>query len=358
MPENNGNTHKTLRRGFAGDALAADLRTFVKDNQPHEPLASERALARDYDISYSTVRKVTQQLVDEGLVYKVHGRGLFVAEHTAPARDEKNTVLYLDDWVHDDHPYCVRRFRAVLDGAEEMDLRVEARRLNIDSQCLEDDLYEEARRPELAGMIVPLLTPALSRRLRALNPDLHLVTIGTDTPPPGVASVQHNHLSIGYQAGAWLMGNGVRSILAVLKHGDLLPGLHGALAEAGEAPELHTVIGHPDDAIDGALTAIHKEQPDGLFFSDDRFARSVLDDLALTAPRCLEGASVISCANAGEEFLPPWVARLNIDGYEVGMFAMNLLKAMIEDRTMENPIVRIEPRLIEPAAAFRIARVS
>lgn len=47
--------------------------------KPHDMLPSENELAQSYDISVMTVRQAMKELVNEGLVYRIRGRGTFVA---------------------------------------------------------------------------------------------------------------------------------------------------------------------------------------------------------------------------------------------------------------------------------------
>jgi len=48
-----------------------------------DPIPSERLLAESFDVSHATVREAVSQLVAEGLLYRVQGRGTFVNESQA-----------------------------------------------------------------------------------------------------------------------------------------------------------------------------------------------------------------------------------------------------------------------------------
>jgi GntR family transcriptional regulator len=45
----------------------------------HAPIGSERALMKGYGVSRATVREAIGQLVSDGVLYRVHGKGTFVA---------------------------------------------------------------------------------------------------------------------------------------------------------------------------------------------------------------------------------------------------------------------------------------
>lgn len=54
--------------------------------QPHDIIPSENELAKLYGLSRMTARMVVSQLAREGLLYRVHGKGTFVAEKKITAQ--------------------------------------------------------------------------------------------------------------------------------------------------------------------------------------------------------------------------------------------------------------------------------
>ncbi len=68
--------------------LADELRTKILSGewQPEQRIPSENELNQIYSISRMTIRQVLGKLVDEGLVFRVHGKGTFVAQPKIPTR--------------------------------------------------------------------------------------------------------------------------------------------------------------------------------------------------------------------------------------------------------------------------------
>jgi GntR family transcriptional regulator len=70
-------------------AIEQALRARVAALDPHAPLPSDAQLCEEFGVSRMTARGAMQRLVHDGLVYRVPGRGTFVATHT----EEKTSMF-------------------------------------------------------------------------------------------------------------------------------------------------------------------------------------------------------------------------------------------------------------------------
>ena len=92
---------------LAGDAVAPPghkyervasgiRRSILGSLSPHDALPSERELMATYGVSRMTVRHAIASLVDEGLVYNVHGSGTYVGSRQPLSRAPKLTSFSED----------------------------------------------------------------------------------------------------------------------------------------------------------------------------------------------------------------------------------------------------------------------
>jgi GntR family transcriptional regulator len=75
--------------------IEQSLRTRIAALDPHAPLPSDAQLCDEFGVSRMTARGAVQQLVQEGLVYRVPGRGTFVAP--AAANRTASRILSFSD---------------------------------------------------------------------------------------------------------------------------------------------------------------------------------------------------------------------------------------------------------------------
>ena len=90
------------RKRYTAKAIAADIESYIHDTtqKSDTPLATSKALARKYNVSAMTVNRAISTLVEKGVVYRVQGKGTFVAKQTQP---NQNKLIGYFVWQLNDH---------------------------------------------------------------------------------------------------------------------------------------------------------------------------------------------------------------------------------------------------------------
>jgi GntR family transcriptional regulator len=122
--------------------IEQELRRMIASAQPGDQLPSDAELCERFGVSRMTARQAVQRLATEGLLYRVSGRGTFVAQ----------------DRVH-------RRINTLLSFTDEM-----ARRgLTVRSRILDSGVRQGTDDETLALQLTPGSKVAILRRLRIVD---------------------------------------------------------------------------------------------------------------------------------------------------------------------------------------------
>lgn len=348
MPEDVTTTAErdVLSVDLAGEALYERLRRFVLSARGHQRLVSTRALAELHGVSVSTARRALEQLAHEGLVYSVQGKGTFVADTGESKRPTTRTILYAEAWDQGPHPYFNRTLHGMLSAAEDDGYRVAVMNWGGEREARDSYLVAEASHEDVCGLIVPWLMPAVYEAIMAANPCVCIMSMIGALAYPNASSVLPDLGLFGASAVQRVLAAGRRRIALVHSLYETLGAALGALSPGRTGAELHAHhiadIARPD-LLDPPLT---DEPMDALIFDDDRMARAVLGVLAERDPQLHEHTMVVSHANVGEDILPPYVLRAEIDGYEIGVTAMSVLGTMIETGRLKGLSLKVRPQWI------------
>jgi len=350
-------SHERLTSRSAGDALYGELHDFALTAKPHQAIASERELARQYEISVATVRRTLQRLVKERLVYKRERLGNFVTDRPARAKGagrQLKTLIYAECWGDEPRPMTARLMQglAFQAAAEGIRLQVLHTPLKGDTFCDNEHALEALAEPDVVAAAVPWIHRPWLRKVRRLKPDLKL--IATCRKAAGIdshcGSVIPDYYGLGWQGAQQLAARGARRIHCVYEE---FQAYAGALEVADESEKLE-IVGVPHDRADPesfveVSRRLRSESVEAVVFSDDRLAARAIEDLQAADPDVLQRIRIASHANTGENLLPAEVIRLEFDFYEIGRATVLAATNMIRHHGLGPSEVLIPPHLILPA---------
>jgi GntR family transcriptional regulator len=158
--------------------LAGELRDgILRKRFPEGRLPTEAELARSHALSRQTVRRAFQELVSDGMVYRVPGRGTFVADHAGRYIRQFGSVEDLMALSVDTELDLVRALRREVDVAAASRLRLDSdmvwtvvfRRLHGEVPFCITTVYLPPRVGELVADLPALSEPSARSRATVIG---------------------------------------------------------------------------------------------------------------------------------------------------------------------------------------------
>lgn len=263
----------------------------ARELKPGEKMLSENELSEKFDISRHTVRQAIGELVSEGWLYRVHGKGTFVDRRPDEKRVQTKTIgvltTYLNDYIF---PAIIRGIDSVLSiNGYNIVLGCTYNQHEKERICLEN-----LRNQNIDGIIVEPTKSALP------NPNLDLYRELSDSGIPIVfihgcyKDLEYSYIVeddelAGYMATKHLAELGHQNIAAILKIDDIqghyrFAGFQKALLEAGLALSDSRVLWFDTDEADVGFKSLGSRRFTNLLLEstaivcyNDQIAINVMD---------------------------------------------------------------------------------
>ena len=126
-----------------------------KDLKPHDLIPSTKGLEELYNVSTITIRKAIDELVNEGVLYRVHGKGTYVAEKENKYLEIYNVIptIFNDDPVINSCSIMPELLKVIQKKlfANQMEMIISSHNYN---ENLERNILKHVLRKEIDGIII------------------------------------------------------------------------------------------------------------------------------------------------------------------------------------------------------------
>lgn len=348
--------------------LVNELRQMIlaKEFEPHSRVPSEPQLASALNISRTTIRQAWQTAEEEGLLYRIHGKGTFVAEPVV-ARSAKLIGFLIPD-------FRTTFDSQLLSGAEKHLRKLGYRVMFAHTERHIDEenrLLHEMRQEGVSGF---LLWPAIGRgETRYLEHAQNIPTVFMDRSIPGLKypCVAAEHYRGAVKAIEHLLGLGHTEIAFVSRpHLDLWPiaerlrGYNDTMRAAGLEPRPPILVG--ENAEIGTRQAQQNyneargeeikqlqnmlEQPDhptAVFTMNDLMALQVVRSAALARLKVPDDLSVVGFDDMEiVSHIEPPLTTIAQNPFDIGEAAARLLLDLIDGNPPVSPVKLLPTRLV------------
>lgn len=321
--------------------IASDVKKAIETGElkPGDTVTSERKLAQNYSVSYDTVRKAIQSLVDEKLLEKIHGKGVFVKENMMD-RTKKIGVLV---------PTLNLSYYA--DMVEVME------KLVIDQHC--EFLLISRRTPEgvmdynklelflkntgLDGlMIAGELMKEFYIKIRASIPDMQMIFLDGAVAGNEVNFIKFDDESGAFAATEHLLRQNRRQIMFIdggrgyINSDQRERGYSDAMQKYGIKPWVKYGAGFDYDSGYSAMREVMTEGniPDAIFCVTDLVAMGAMQVLADHKISVPEQVAVVGFSDLREaHFTRPRISSVKVDVKEISRLAVTEMIDKIEGRS-------------------------
>lgn len=350
-------------KNFRYQTVADDLRSkILTEYRPGQLLAPERDLARQYDISHMTLRKVLDILAGEGVVQRYRSRGTVVVDRLATG--EFAIVLRPLLLAPEASPYYRMTSTAIMDAihAENSNWNVRMH-LGKATKTGEEfaatlDLFDPPVVNNLRGIFS--FHPFYGREAELEQTRIPVVMVGGVGNP---YRVQHDGESFPVHAMTHLREVGCRSVGVFWCGYSRYSPRKEVIDRMSQVAKACGLECRPEwlPYFEGDLQEKtgyelfmefwrQSERPDGIIVSDDILCRGLLRAVLHLGIRLPEDLRLVSMANRGVEFpyhLP--VTRFEYNPLAQAKAAVAMMMTLIQGKVPEQPVVTLPGVLIKGA---------
>ncbi len=321
------------------------------------PIASERQFVITLGASRTTVRRAIGELIDEGVLYTIPGKGTFVAKAppTVAGTGNVGCIFCSDTPSIAAEPY----FMDFIAGIE-MRCRSTDRDVMVATiACIEAERYPtmiEDRKVD--GVLIAGPTPASYALIQKRVPAVAMANIignGSVLLPNGIDFVGARDVYSGWQMSNYLIDRGHRSFCYCslgLSHSSFSQRRHGVKVcldekkQSAKYAEIIAADSHPEDWAEKILK--QKPRPTAVIACNDAIALQIIEQLQARGVHVPGDISVAGFddIHTGRQSRPA-LTTVQVPTNEMGAMAYDLLLRKLENAGAPPRRVLLETRLIE-----------
>ena len=327
------------------------IKQAIKQRKIVDKLPGERVLAKELGFSYMTIRKAIDNLVGEGLLYKVPTKGTYVADQKAQKPKTRIIGYFLDSRIAGglSSPYYSMIFNAL----EKQTVR-NGYSLIYFTDTSESNLHTVLKK--LDGVIASsfLRVETLIQEIKAIVP---VVAIDNSVSDKTIPSVIIDNFSAQVQSVDYLCSLGHKRIgfMTGLEDSDVgknrYEGYKSGLIKQGI--EIDPVLvfrgnytfGSGVSGVEYFLS--HTDRPTAIICANDSMALGAINKLHQEGLGVPEHMSIVGFddIDIARQITPP-LTTISVPVDEIASCAFNMLEYLIEGKTLENRHVALDAHLV------------
>jgi LacI family transcriptional regulator len=340
------------------------LKQKILKGEIKEKLPGERELAKQFKISYMTIRKAIEKLADEEIVYKEPSIGTFVCKKGFIYKKTHNIGFFLPHWIGGGITgyYYSALFTQIENFAHMYGY-------NIVYFSKIESIFPYADRRKVDGLIFAYF-PEEERYLKEISPFVHIVTVENALENSGIPAILIDNFDGGYQAAKYLINLGHRNIAYITGRFnnklafDRYNGFMAALKEHKiKIPEEYIIKGDFlfDTGFKLAETILSlKPSPTAVVTGNDEMALGLIKGLNLLGKKVPDDISVVGFDDIeNSRQFHPALTTIHVPHDIVAKLAVEYLLNLIDNKATNEkstftPVKVVPVHLVERESCKRL----
>ena len=327
------------------------IRDAIKGLEINSRLKGERVFAKDLGVSYMTVRKAVENLVEKGVLYKVPKKGIYVADQKALRKKTKTIGYFLDSSIKDGltSPYYSLIFNAIEKAAVKKGYSL----LYFSDMS---DFNELNQIKKIDGAIISCF-PRIEKTIQTIKETVPVICIDNNSSDASIASVTIDNFSgvaesidylysLGHERIGFITGLDDSSVGL-----DRLDGYTSALNRHGITPTKDLIYKGDytfETGIKGAdLFLSLDKRPTAIMCANDTMAIGAIKESIMRGLRVPDDISIVGFDDVSiASQMTPTLTTVAAPIAEIAEHAVNMLSAVMNHTEPADKHVKLAGKLI------------